>query len=451
MQNLARLAYWRQMLLLTSLMLIGSEVVIGQSASSGANFDFKGRLIVAVSDADMVASAYLDGHLGPVVGSDALSVIRLDKPVQNLKAVEIGVSNSVTGPPSSVAVSPDGRYAIVIETRGTRPAGVTDPRMKDLLLGKTVTVIDLLDPDHPKQVQRIDGVERPQSVDFNADGSLVALTLYPQNAAKSPIALYRFAGGRLTDLSTPDLPGWAPGERLNGAVFHPKENTLAILNASRPSLSFVKVISANGQLNVSAWGNQVLVDKQPFKVVFTPDGRFAVLNAMYFGDDVSGTATVPSTVLSVRLSADTAPDGSPRHQIVDRVISGAYSEGLAMSPDGRWLATTNLEQSTYALTNPRQGFFSSVSLIRLDPQLGLLERVGTYPFDGILPESVIFDNSSRFLAVACFDHYDGRKPGGSIDFWRLTGDYFNPKRIELVRTSYSVEVTRGVHSMVIVR
>ncbi len=443
------LVFWGSLGLLIFLTLSGSGIVIGQS--SGANFDFKGRLLVAVSDADMVASAYQDGRLGPVAGNDALSVIRLDKPVRELKAVAIEATNSVTGPPSSVAVSPDGRYAIVIETRGGRPSGKANPVMADLGLGKAITVIDLSDPDHPRQVQRIDGTERPQSVDFNADGSLVVIATYPLNPAQSPLALYRFAGGKLTDLVMPALSGWATGERLNGAFFHPNQHTLAILNATKPSLSFMKVISANGTLSLTGWGNTVLVDKQPFKVVFTPDGRYVVLNAMYYGEDVSATATVPSTVLSVQLSAVTAPDGSPRHQIVDRVISGVYSEGLTISPDGRWLATTNLEQSAFAPDDPRQGFFASISLIRIDPQSGLLDRVGTYAFDGILPESVVFDNTSRYLAVTTFDHYDGRKPAGSIDFWRLAGDYFDPKRIELVKTDYSVPVTRGVHSMVIVR
>ena len=40
-----------------------------------APFDFRGRFLVSVSDADMLPSAYIDGRLGPVDGADALSVI----------------------------------------------------------------------------------------------------------------------------------------------------------------------------------------------------------------------------------------------------------------------------------------------------------------------------------------------------------------------------------------
>lgn len=433
--------------------LLFSEVgsAFSQTRSSNANFEFKGRYIVAISDADMLASAYIDGHLGPVEGSDALAVIRLDKPVRDLKAVPLGVSNSVTGPPSAVAVSPDGRYAIVVETRGQRPPGKADPLLSDLPLGKAIFVIDLVNPDQPRIVQRIEGPERPQSVAFNADGSLVAIAAYPSTPTQKPLVLYRFSGGKLADATFPDVPGWAPGDQLNGAEFHPKANTLAILNATKPSLSFAKVVEAGGKLSLTAWGNPVGVEKQPFQVRFTPDARFVVLNCMYFGADASATATLPASVLSVRVAGSTRTDGSPVHQIVSRVLAGNYAEGIALSPDGRWIATANLEQSSQPLDKPEQGFFSSVSLIRFDPQLGLLDKVGTYAFDGILPESVVFDNSSRFLAVTTFDHYDEQKPGGSIDFWRLAGDAFDPKRIELVRTGYSVPVTRGIHSMVIVR
>ena len=77
--------------------------------------------------------------------------------------------------------------------------------------------------------------------------------------------------------------------------------------------------------------------------------------------------------------------------------------------------------------------------------------MGDFPFDGLLPEAAVFDNTSRFLAVACFAHFDPAKPGGSIDFWRLAGDYADPRRVVLVKTDFSVTVARGPQSMVIAR
>ena len=40
---------------------------------------FGGRLLVTISDADMLASAYIDDQLGPAQGVDTLSGVRLDR------------------------------------------------------------------------------------------------------------------------------------------------------------------------------------------------------------------------------------------------------------------------------------------------------------------------------------------------------------------------------------
>lgn len=104
------------------LSLVINQTAISQtSRTEAAPFNFKGKLLIAVSDADMVGSAYADGKLGTNIGHDVLSVIRLDKRPAEMRATTIEVSNSVTGPPLSVEVTPDRKYAIVIETRGAPP------------------------------------------------------------------------------------------------------------------------------------------------------------------------------------------------------------------------------------------------------------------------------------------------------------------------------------------
>ena len=93
--------------------------------NGGAPLDFQGKALVAIADADMLASAYVEGQLGPVEGRDALSVIPLGKEPGQLRAFDVEVSNSVAGPPSAVAVTPDARHAFVVETFGQRPSGGT--------------------------------------------------------------------------------------------------------------------------------------------------------------------------------------------------------------------------------------------------------------------------------------------------------------------------------------
>ena len=132
-------------------------------------------------------------------------------------------------------------------------------------------------------------------------------------------------------------------------------------------------------------------------------------------------------------------------------VSSGAQRFADISPNGRWVATTNLERSAQPLDDRPQGFFCSVTLLRLDPQSGTVERVGDFPLNGLLPEAAVFDNTSRFLAVTCFSHFDGAPPEGSTGFWRLGGDYADPRRAELMKLRFSVPVARGPQSMVIVR
>ena len=411
-------------------------------AQQAPGFDFKAQLLVAACDTDMVPSAYLDGKLGPPAGEDALAVIRLDRPVASLRAATVPATNAVTGPPTSVAVTPDGRFAIVVETQGPRPAGRPDAVLKQLPPGRKITVVDLADPDHPKAVQQIEAFERPVSVSVNKDGTLVAVLFAPHGKqGEPPIAIYPFAAGRLGPTRTPALPGYVPGEELTDAEWMPTRDVLGIVTMTHPRLSMVEYAGGN----LRPWGEPVDLDRSSFTVKFTADGRFALVNALFFGGEVRGTVT------SIRIDAGGGKNGLPVHTLVSHAETGPGPEGLAVSPDGRWVATTNLERSAFPVGDPRLQYFSTLTLLRLDPATGTLESTGEYPFDGALSEAVVFDNSSRFLAATTFSQFDDPRAGGTIDFWRIAGDYADPRRVELVKTRYSVPVPRGPQSLAIVR
>lgn len=410
------------------------------------NVAFKGRLLVVASDGDMRAQAYAGDPLGPPA-PDVLSVIRLNAGGIPSVAGSVEVSNSVVGPPASLAVSPDGRTAVVVETRGHRPADRPNARLKDLPPGRLVTVVDLAIPERPAVVQRFTGRGDPISVSFRPDGKLVAIAYDTSASGGVPLVLYDVAGGRLMEAASPVIPGFGVDDVLKNADFN-QDGHLALIYATRPRLSLVEVSGAGRGTTLTAWGDDVPLGGTPFEVRFTPDGRFALINDMAVpaaGTDVRGTVT------SVALAASRSPDGVPQHRVVSRARTGVLPEGLTVSPDARWVATTNLERTAYAADDPRQGFFASVTLLHLDPQTGQLSRVGDFPFAGVLPEAAAFDDTSRFLAVASFDHLAEGASRGSVDFWRIAGDFQDPGRIELAPTGLSIPVARGAQSMEIAR
>ena len=336
--------------LLVILLLTQFSVAFSQALKSPVPFDFKGKMLISVSDADMVASAYSDGKLGIPDGSEALSIIKLGKPLRDLKAVEIGVSNSVTGPAISVALTPDGRYAIVIETRGSLPKGKSDVRLKDLEVGKMITVIDLINPDKPIISQKIEGIagfKNPQAVSINAKGDLVAISFNPEKPAnQSPLIIYKFNEGKLSNPTTPIIPEWNFPDKLIVAEFHPTENLLCLLNLTKATVSFVRVKQEADSIQLLAWGNKVEMDKEPFKATFTPNGKFVLVNSLI----MYGTVSV------IKLCNLTDKNDIPKNELVSKATTSIYPEGLAISPDGNWVVTTNLEMSWSALGDPKQGF-----------------------------------------------------------------------------------------------
>ncbi|MEL4887273.1 hypothetical protein N6P31_09335 [Pectobacterium betavasculorum] len=418
-------------------------------ARGSTYMDFKGKMLVAISDADMVASAYIDGLLGSEQGQDALTVIPLDNPAGPWKTAKTYVGNSVTGPASAVTTTPDGRFAIVVETVGKRPADRVDPKMTDLASSRKITVVNLTNPAQPRAVQTLEGPEQPFTVTINGAGNLVAITHAIAGAGKvTPLSLYRFENGRLSFLASPSIPDWTLGDVLFDATFHPTENILALINNTKGELSLVRVEGEGNALSFVKWGNTLPTEQTPFTARFTPDGRFVLTDALY----TNYYPTTPrGTISSFKLADLNTTHETPSHAFVSRISTGRYPEGLAISPDGRWAVTANLENSPQLQASPIQSFYSSLSLIRIDPVTGKLIAVGTYPFDGILPEGVVFDNSSRFVAATTYDHYDGRNPGGSIDIWRIAEDHTDASRVEFFKTNRSIPVTRGVHTLVIVR
>ena len=79
-----------------------------------------------------------------------------------------------------------------------------------------------------------------------------------------------------------------------------------------------------------------------------------------------------------------------------------------------------------------------------------MNTVHNYPFDSILPETVVFDSTGEHFAVTTFDHYDHSIKGGAIDFFSIVADPLNSTNKMIMQSRWSVPVTRGAHSMVLI-
>jgi hypothetical protein len=156
-----------------------------------------------------------------------------------------------------------------------------------------------------------------------------------------------------------------------------------------------------------------------------------------------------STITSIAFDATADGAGRVRHVVVGMAPVGALAEEFAISPDGRRVVSLNMENSFLAPGDERLSFFSSLTLLDLDPATGRLTPLHTLPFEGILPEGITFDASGRHLAVANFAHFNPQRPISqtTVDFFRLV----EGPRPMLVQMDVRVPVMRGAHVVKVVR
>ena len=403
---------------------------------------FEGGKLVAISDGDMLASAYVNGQLGPQESDDALIVATISPDLTSSAIATVTVSNSVAGAPTAVAVTPDGRYAVVSESFGQR--GPDAQAFGDLPIGSLLTLVDISDAAAPEVVQRLEVGTRPEGLSLNPAGDMVAIAMHPADGRG--IAFVPLVDGQLGEPSFAAVPGTSPADRLSHVEWHPSGEFVAVMDVNRAVVRFSRVVQGDDRIMLEEWGNPVLVSKYPFMGRFSPDGRHFLTGNLYWGGDVVGiwTEAPPGDVTSIRFAAEAGENG-PRHFLVGRAATGISPEGVAISPDGEWAVTTNLEVSYAPADDPRHTPYSSLTLIDIDRETGRLETMGTFAFDGILPEAAVWDASSGYVAVVNYDQLDPAQTGGSIDFWKLV-DGDAPM---LVRLRRSIETPHGPHSIVL--
>ena len=105
--------------------------------------DFKAKKLVVLSDADQLASTYVDGKSGNKTADlkDQLTIIN-GATITDPSALKTApVSNSVKYWPNSLTVTPDGKYALVAELFGPAPLG--ESMINDTPVGRKITIVDL--------------------------------------------------------------------------------------------------------------------------------------------------------------------------------------------------------------------------------------------------------------------------------------------------------------------
>jgi hypothetical protein len=387
--------------------------------------------LVAVGDADMAPTAYVNNRLDPRVPGDSDRLLTVDPATGAVRSAP--ASNAVTGPSLAVDKSPDGRYAVVVETH--RPAAPGATRFNQLEPGREVALVRLRGsrPPRPLVLDRAAVPTEPAAASVSPDGRHV---LVATKDAQRPVTLLELVRGRFG--ARYDLP-LAAGPAVN-AAWRPDGKRFAVTFEGRDEVLFYAFDSRGGRPRVRLVGGPVKLESRVFGGFYTPDGRTFITNNVPSNPvPEPGTQPDPESFLGWLSVLDVSSD-APR--VVQTVRTPIIDEGLAISADGRRVATVNLQTTALEPSHPLYSPLSTISLWAFDPAAQRLTKLGDTEFEGVLPEGIDFDPAGRRLAVTTYQRNWADLPNeGSVDIWRLDADRTRPVLERRVRTM------RGVHSI----
>ena len=401
------------------------------------------KYILALSDVDMVATAYIDGDLGATIEQpDTLSIIPV--PFTNeSQTTTIEASNSVFSPPAVMDVTPDGKIALVIETWQPRPQGAT--QLNELVPGNTLRSFNVSDPNNIQFVSTVEVNTQPQAIAISPDGSLAAIAGLDINEGITFVALNGQNLGQPQNFSL-NLPERADLQS-DGATFiqwHPSGRFLTINLVDRAQIAFYEVVSANGNVtDIRPYGNLVQVNKYPLTGCFTPDGKYYITSDLQWGTDVPGFFGVNRGTLTTIRVASPAEEGEVQNFAVAVAEGGSASETIAVSPDGQFLVSSNMRNTGLLKSDPLYNPEASLNLYSINSISGVLTKLGEWEYEATLPQGLVFDPSGDYLYVGVNAYNDDNPLQGGVEVWQvIRGD--NP---QLKRTNTVVRAPRGVHTL----
>jgi DNA-binding beta-propeller fold protein YncE len=213
---------------------------------------------------------------------------------------------SVIGPPRSVAITPDGAYAIVTCARRLRADG------HDIEPDDRVTVIDL---KTAKVVSTIHAGAGASGVAIDPSGRRVLIA----NRAEGTLSLFAFANGKLAPITT-----IAVGPSTSSPaqpIFFANGTKALVTRDGDHRISLVTV----GDTSLTLAEPATVAGLRPYAIDATGDRHFAMVG------NIGGGARDVDTISLIDLSG-AAP------VTIDTVSVGLTPEGVKMSPDGRFVA-----------------------------------------------------------------------------------------------------------------
>jgi DNA-binding beta-propeller fold protein YncE len=307
-------------------------------------------------------------------GHDTLSVVDMSKPAAVRVIATIPLDNSIVGPPTNLAITPDRSLALVansvnsVEKDGKR-AVESDNRM---------FVIDLK-ASPPKVIATVNLGKRPSGMAIAPSGKLALVT----NRDEGTISVLTINGNEVKVVDTVTVGD--PKDSVSAVAITP-DGKRAL--ATRPAANKIALLAIDGE-KVTYDKHDVAVGVFPYNVAITPNGKLALTADNGNGGSSDGNV---DSVSVIDLEANPV-------RVTDHVTVGDSPEGLAISPKGNLAVTVDARGSNQLKTSWFYHPGGAVTVLQIDGKK--VTRVGEVTGGG-LPEGAVFSADGSYVYVGNF-------------------------------------------------
>ena len=324
----------------------------------------------AAPAADIIVSAQ-DGKFVRVEGRatfpqpappDSLVVLDASQAPPVIKGILEGIEHTVQGPPQAVAVTPDGKLAIVgAPTR-------YDYEAKKEIFDNFLQVVDI-EPSPPKLIAKVDIGAHANGMTINREGTLLLAA-----ALDGTVKVLSIDGKTVKPIGQVKV-----GEKRLSGISFTHDGKAAIV--SLRDESGAAVLSVEGS-TVTLTKERISTGVNPYAVDVSSDGRWAVIGNTGIGGRIVDDADVVTLV-----------DVSKRpFRAVQQISVASSPEGVAISPDGRWIVVQSMAGTNLLASDPGRQKIGKMTLFEIRD--GVATRVNEVP-GGEAAQGVVFSRDSK--------------------------------------------------------
>lgn len=334
-----------------------------------ATLQTKRDLIASTNDAKYVRVAGCDTY-PEGVSPDSVDIIdATDFPPRVVASV--AVDTSIVGPPQAVMITPDQKLAIVGATNRYNYAA------KCIILDNAIQVVDL-EAQPPCLTGRVDIGHHPHGLAINHAGDLLLVA-----CTDGTLVVLAIEGKTLTVRQQIKL-----SERRLASVAITPDDSAALVTLRDDQ--GVAVLAIENDKVAETPCQRISTGVAPYAIDISANGLWAIVGNVGLG----GLPPAPGISVGDQDSATLISLAQRPFRAVQHLTVPSIPEGVAISPDNRWIAVLAMDGSNLPPSNPGSQPHGQLLLLALDDK-GATE-VARLPA-GVAAQGVIFTADSQYI------------------------------------------------------